>query len=108
MRETHSWPAFLRSAAKHFFMQKAKLEEIAAYIREHRSREEDFEKLVAKLEEAKDGETGEILQPGMDAILTKAEAYKKAREIGGTAWPEFEKFVSEFERSIMEALREEV
>lgn len=85
-------------------MQKARLEEIAAYIREHRSAEENFEKLTAKLEETK-REAGAELS-GFDAIRTKADEYRKAKETGGTAWPEFEKFVSEFEKTIMQALRE--
>ena len=32
--------------------------------------------------------------------------YQKARETGGSAWPEFEKFVSEFEKTVTEAIRE--
>lgn len=67
---------------------------LAAFLREHRSNEANFEKLAAKLDETPGLPNGE-------AIAEKAEAYRKARETGGTAWPEFEKFVSEFERAVV-------
>lgn len=88
-------------------MQKTRLEEIAAFIREHRSKEENFEKLLARLDEAEHEVTNGTFKSAVDPIRTKAEEYEKAKETGGTAWPEFEKFVTGFEKSITEALREE-
>ncbi|HYO21336.1 MAG TPA: hypothetical protein VER36_02955 [Flavisolibacter sp.] len=84
-------------------MDKAHLEEVAAYIREHRSNEENFEKLNAKLKEEAVNNT-----PGlsMQDIQTRADEYRKAKETGGSAWPEFEKFVSQFEKAVVEAIRE--
>jgi len=87
-------------------MQKEKLEDLAAFIRENRSSEGNFEKLLAKMEDAAtDNETKEVLKITPEDIRTKADEYRKAKETGSTGWPEFEKFVSEFEKAVMEARR---
>ncbi|RYF81525.1 MAG: hypothetical protein EON98_12255 [Chitinophagaceae bacterium] len=87
-------------------MQKEKLEDLAAFIRENRSSEGNFEKLLAKMEDAAtDNETKEVLKITLEDIRTKADEYRKAKETGSMAWPEFEKFVSEFEKAVMEARR---
>ena len=86
-------------------MDKAHLEEIATFIREHRSNESNFEKLYAKLEEETNNEgAGEAYRTTLAEVKEKSAAeYRKAKETGGTAWPEFEKFVTEFERAAIEA-----
>ncbi|MFN2458263.1 MAG: hypothetical protein ABR502_08700 [Chitinophagaceae bacterium] len=44
----------------------------------------------------------------LQGIKTKqAEAFRKTKEGGSSAWPEFEKFVSDFERVLTETLRAE-
>ena len=87
-------------------MDKTHFEELAAFIREHRSNESNFEKLYAKLEEEPSKGGSPAYREALPSIKTKAEEYQKAKETGGIAWPEFEKFVSEFEKAVMEALRE--
>lgn len=92
---------------QNIFMQKTELEEIAAFIREHRSKEENFEKLLAKLSETESVLANGTVEFDGASIRAKADEYQKAKELGGTAWPEFEKFVTEFERSITGAMKEE-
>ena len=86
-------------------MDKAQLEELAAFIREHRSSESNFELLVNKLNEASNGDN-HLAAPLSEIKEKLIPPYEKAKEAGGTAWPEYEKFVSEFEKTITEALRE--
>lgn len=88
-------------------MQKTELEEIAAFIREHRSKEENFEILLAKLSETESALANGTAEFDGASIRAKAEEYQKAKELGSTAWPEFEKFVTEFERSITGAMKGE-
>ena len=85
---------------------KNHLEEVAAFIREHRSNEANFEKLYAKLTTETDAaDADENYRKCLLEVKEKtAEAYKVAKENGGTTWPEFEKFVSGFEKAVMEAI----
>ncbi|HEX8315227.1 MAG TPA: hypothetical protein VF609_09545 [Flavisolibacter sp.] len=85
-------------------MDNPHLQEVAAFIKEHRSNEGNFEKLYAKLEEETGNATTNGLHNSINDIQTKADEYRKAKENGGTAWPEFEKFVSEFEKAVMKVL----
>ena len=87
-------------------MQKEQLEEVSAFIREHRSNESNFEKLYAKLEEETKKEDATYASQLKEISDKAAAEYRKAKENGGTAWPEFEKFVSEFERTVVDALKE--
>jgi hypothetical protein len=89
-------------------MNKTHLEDVAAFLREHRSSESNFDKLYAKLEEESAKGTADAdYQQALSEIKEKSiPTYQKAKEAGGTAWPEFEKFVSEFERTVTEALRD--
>lgn len=87
-------------------MQKLSLEDTAVFIREHRSNEASFEKLVAKMETLAGEAAGKEQKLDMETVKARAEEYKKAREERPTAWPEFEKFVTEFERAINDALKE--
>ena len=86
-------------------METGALEITAAFIREHRGNEGNFEKLYNKLEaEIEDNPTAEKYVGSLQEIKEKAvPEYKKAKETKGTAWPEFEKFVTEFERAIVNA-----
>jgi hypothetical protein len=87
-------------------MDKTQLEEVAAFIREHRSNESNFEKLYAKLEEETGKDDTNYTNQLQEIKEKGAEEYRKAKQTSGTAWPEFEKFVSEFEKTVVEALRE--
>lgn len=86
-------------------MDKTQLENLAAFIREHRSSEGNFEKIYAKLEEVTNDEDAEFAASLSDIKEKTVPPYQKAKEVGGTAWPEFEKFVSEFEKTVTEALK---
>jgi len=81
------------------------LETTAAFIREHRGNEGNFEKLYNKLEtEIQERRGAEKYVTLLQEIKEKTvPEYKKATETGGTAWPEFEKFVTEFERAVVNA-----
>ena len=86
-------------------METGALEITAAFIREHRGNEGNFEKLYSKLETEIEERHGlEKYVASLEDIREKAvPEYKKAKESGGTAWPEFEKFVTEFERAVVSA-----
>ena len=83
---------------KQMSINKKELEDLAVFIREHRSNEVNFEKMNTKLEETKPA--------GYNDIKEKAEVYRQAKEKARTAWPEFEKFVSEFEKAVVEAMKQ--
>jgi len=86
-------------------MDKTQLEDLAAFIREHRSSEGNFEKIYAKLEEVTNDDDAEFAATLSDIKEKTVPPYQKAKEAGGTAWPEFEKFVSEFEKTVTEAIK---
>jgi len=91
---------------------KQQLEELAAFIRSHRSAENHFEALFQKITEVCDAEQKEngkaepnaYLQGMLEAKDKYATAYRQSREKSGTAWPEFENFVTHFEKSVTGAL----
>lgn len=90
-------------------MDKTHADELAEFIREHRSSEGNFDKLYAKLNEEansnnNDGEYSTSLSEIQDNLLP---AYQAAKETGGTAWPEFEKFVTAFEKAVTAVKREQ-
>ena len=87
---------------------KKHLEEVASFIKEHRSNEIAFEKLYDKLvEEIESPTSDEAYKNNLVEIKEKAaEEYNKAKETFGSAWPEFEKFVTQFERSLTTAAKE--
>ena len=89
-------------------MEKSHLEEVAAFIREHRSNESNFEKLLQKLEEEAGADDEHYAAQLKEISEKNVEEYHKARETGGTAWPEFEKFVSAFEKTVLEATQNAV
>jgi hypothetical protein len=97
---------FFTVSAKMNGMEKARLEQVAAFIREHRSNESNFEKIYGKLEEETREDNGAYTSQLQETKEKSADEYRKAKENGGTAWPEFEKFVSEFETTVVSALKE--
>lgn len=84
-------------------------EDLLQKIREHRSSEGNFETLYGVLQEAKkfaeQNNNTELADELNEADEKYAAEYKRAKEVGGSAWPEFEKFVSQLERSLTEANR---
>jgi hypothetical protein len=91
---------------------KQQLEELAAFIRAHRSAESNFEILFQKLTEACNAEAaegGEAAQNGYLNLLQEArdkyaETYRQSKEKGTSAWPEFENSVTHFEKGVTGAL----
>ena len=70
--------------------------DLEAFIRRHRSDEANFEKILDKVKQ----DNGLLSHhPG---ILKKAEEYKAAKEKGQQPWPEYEKFISEIEKGLLE------
>jgi hypothetical protein len=84
---------------------KAHLEEVAAFIKDHRGNEADFALLYKKLVEESTGNGEPDYQQTLAEIKDKAaEEYKTAKERTPSAWPEFEKFVTAFEKAVLKAL----
>ncbi|WP_121353826.1 hypothetical protein [Flavisolibacter nicotianae] len=73
-------------------------------IRELRSSEGNFEaicQLLTSATKAAEASGNTALSAALNETREKyAAAYEKARETSGTAWPEFEKFVTELERAL--------
>ena len=82
-------------------------EELLHLIRENRSSESNFETLRQTLQTAirSAEESGNAsLANELNEVNEKyAAEYSKAKETGGSAWPEFEKFVTAFERALTNA-----
>lgn len=80
-------------------------------VREHRSSESNFTTLHQTLLSAQKAATesnNTTLADELNEVEEKYVAtYTKARETGGTAWPEFEKFVTEFERALTGARKDQ-
>jgi hypothetical protein len=91
--------------------KRMQLEEFLQFIKERRSDESHFEEIYHKLEEVlqsagDDQQAGTNFFDNLEDVKEKqAEEYRKAKEVGGTAWPEYEKFITQLERNITEALR---
>lgn len=88
---------------------KKHLEELAHFIRAHRSKEGSFETLYEKLvEEAQWAQDNGLDQSYSDALhetLEKyAATYQQNKDNGNHSWAEFENFVSHFEVAVTEAL----
>lgn len=79
-------------------------------IRENRSSESNFETLQQTLQaaiQAAEGSRNSSLATELKEVNEKyAAEYNKAKETGGSAWPEFEKFVTAFERALTNAKNE--
>ena len=81
------------------------------FIKEKRSNEVHFEQIYEKLnKEYTYGEKNVIDDAYYKAIAEVkekyAEEYTTSKEKTGNAWPEFEKFVSSFEKAVTKALNE--
>jgi hypothetical protein len=88
-----------------FFMKViTSLDDITDAIRESRSNESNFDVLCKYLQEAlavAEKQNNLSMQNNLKEVQDKyASEYLKARETRDSAWPEFEKFVTQFERSI--------
>lgn len=81
-------------------------------LREQRSSENNFESIRQTLQEATQTaqkEGNDTLAGSLKEVDEKyANAYEKAKETGGTAWPEFEKFVAQFERILTNSNKDDV
>ena len=88
--------------------QQQRLQEVLEFLKEHRSNEGNFEKIYAKLEEeAGAGGPGPYVEELRELKDKQAETYRQHKAEASTAWPEFEKFVSGFEKAITSCLAEE-
>ena len=85
-------------------------DEILQVIRENRSSEANFDRLLQQLEQAlvlaQNNNNATVVTALQDVKEKYAAEYRKAKEAGGTAWPEFENFVTQFERSLTTAGKE--
>ncbi|HVG13830.1 MAG TPA: hypothetical protein VM935_02680 [Chitinophagaceae bacterium] len=82
-------------------MMNEHIKEVLQFIKEHRSNESNFEKIYAKLEaelSQKDGDS-DYLANLHELKEKQAVTYKQAKKEGTSAWPEFENFVSGFEKA---------
>lgn len=84
------------------------LHEVAAFIRGCRSNEAAFEQVcVALVKETVAQASDNSYKSNLPEVKEKAaEEYKKAKEVSGTAGPEFKKFVTGFEKAVLQAANE--
>jgi hypothetical protein len=79
-------------------------------IREQRSSESNFEglyqTLVSATKAAEDSNNTALAAELKEVNEKYAAEYQKVKETGGSAWPEFEKFVTQFERALTSAKHE--
>ena len=86
---------------------KKQLEELLAFVRTQRGKEGNFESIYNKLVEECKATSDEGYRNQLGEIKEKqAATYRQAKEAGAVAWPEFENFVSEFEKTITSMLKE--
>jgi len=91
---------------------RAQLEEFLLFIRERRSDESHFDELYDKLNEliqavSSNGiENADYVSQLKEAKEKQAEVYKQAKETGGTAWPEYEKFITQLEKTTTSIIKE--
>jgi hypothetical protein len=75
--------------------------ETLQFIRERRTQEGNFEALQQRLE-AEIAAAGEPLKSKLQSVQEKEGAnFLALRQKGGSAWPEFEQFVTAFERALL-------
>lgn len=87
-------------------MEKTQPEETAAFIRKHRSNESNFAMLHEALEKEIAKANGDYKTQLQEVKEKQAAAYENAKKNSG-AWPEFESFVSAFEKAVIEAMHKE-
>lgn len=83
------------------------LQDVLAFIREHRSNPMNFRKLEEKLgEELRNSKNDPEYHAALSEIQNKyASGFTEAREQNGQAWPEFENFIANFERSVIAEMK---
>lgn len=94
----------IKTKRKYMLQNQEHFEALKDFIRQHRSNESNFSVLYQKLEE----EIRSTANNNSDAYHTclleikekQAANFTTAQENNGTAWPEFEQFVSEWEKAI--------
>lgn len=93
--------------------QKEQLEDFLQFIRDRRSDEGYFGELSNKLDEviatinssgAGNADFVELLR---EVKEKQGDAFKQAKENGGTAWPEFENYITQLERATVNRIKEE-
>lgn len=77
-------------------------QQLLALLREHRGNEANFQ----QINEAVTAGISGGLTPLQEVQDKYAETYTKAREQGGSAWPEFERYVSELERCLIDSTKQ--
>lgn len=79
-------------------------EELLQFLREHRSSEGNFDKISQELETrirtAQEQNKPAFAQTLQEVKEKYGDAYTKAKETSGSAWPEFEKFVTQLELAL--------
>lgn len=89
-------------------LSNEQLQHLLEAIKEQRSNEANFKNLSAKLDDAISNSADDA---GLHAALVEAKekqakAYTDALAQGSTAWPEYEAFAAQFERSLIAALKQ--
>lgn len=91
------------------FSSNLPIDSILQTIRENRSSESNFatlqQVLDSTLESAQQSADGRLVADLQEIKEKYISEYLKATASGGTAWPEFEKFVTQFERVLTAAKR---
>jgi peptide-methionine (R)-S-oxide reductase len=101
-------PSFTNKKASHTMpASPLPIEQIMQTIRENRSSESNYALLQQELDKtiaaARQAGNPDVTKELEDVKEKYAAEYEKSKETGGTAWPEFEKFVTQFERALTQA-----
>jgi peptide-methionine (R)-S-oxide reductase len=79
-------------------------DELLQFIREHRSSEGNFDKIAQELETristAQEQNDTALAQKLQEVKEKYGDTYTKAKETSGSAWPEFEKFITQLELAL--------
>lgn len=94
----------LQQVKKNMSSTTAQPKQLLAYLREHRGNEANFQQINEQIGKALQEEVYAGQRELLQAVQDKyADAYTTAREQGGSAWPEFERYVSELEKCLVAA-----
>lgn len=78
-------------------MSTTEAQQLLTFLREHRGNEANFKQINEAVATSISNGV-----PALQEVQDKyAEAYTTAREQGGSAWPEFERYVSELEKCLV-------
>lgn len=91
---------------KNMALTEEQLQVLQEFLRSHRSNEANFAAISQKLDEAlsQAGDGTEFFDALEETKEKYGAAYATARENNGAAWPEFENFITHFERGIVAAI----